>query len=235
MNRTHAKRILAGTLALACVLGGTYIGTARMARAAATNSLSAHAATRAQLAPRSGQAEESRSAQRTPPIVSEAASVLGIDAAELTKQLQAGKSLADAAKDRGISEADFTAKLLALRSARIDEAVKSGKLDAAKGEAMKQRMSEHLVYMVREKNLLEKHERHKGHGLQPKPEQLTAVLGVSKDELHKQLQAGKSIAEIAAAKGMSREQLIAKLKEQMTPQLERWVDRKHPAPAQAAK
>jgi hypothetical protein len=205
-----------------------------MARAAVTNALSAQAVSRAQLAPRSGQAEENRSAQRTPPIVSEAASVLGIDAVSLTKQLQAGKSLADAAKERGMSEADFTAKLLALRCARIDEAVKSGKLDAAKGEAMKKRMNEHLAYMVREKNLLEKHAQHKGHGLRPDPEQLAAVLGVSKEELHKQLKAGKSIAEIAAAQGISREQLIAKLKEQMTPQLERWVDRKHPSPAQAA-
>jgi AraC-like DNA-binding protein len=235
MIRTHALRFIAGTLALSCAFGGLYIGSARTARASAAAALQAGAQQpdKTAGAPRQEHRKQAGTERETetPPIVGEAASVLGIDAAALTEQLKAGKSLADVARERGMSEAYLTAKLLKLRIARIDAAVRSGKLDAARAEQMKQRMSRHLSYMVKEKGLPEKHAHHKGHGWKPDQEQLAAMLGMSKDELRGQLEAGKSLADIAAAKGMSRGQLIAKLKEQLTPQLELWVDHKHPAPA----
>ncbi|WJH36741.1 hypothetical protein N6H14_14010 [Paenibacillus sp. CC-CFT747] len=50
-------------------------------------------------------------------------------------------------------------------------------------------------------------------------EQLAKALGISKADLTKELKTGKSLADIAKAKGMSEEQLIAKLKEELTPAL----------------
>jgi uncharacterized protein YidB (DUF937 family) len=232
MIRTQATRVIAVTLAASCALGGLYIGSARTARAAATAALQAGAAWQPdKAAPRPERREQAGRDAEMPPIVGEAASVLGIDAAALAEQLKAGKSLADVAKERGISEADLTARLLKLRLARIDDVVRNGKLEAARAEQMKQRMSRHLSYMVKEKGLPEIHAHPKHRIWKPDQEQLAAMLGISKDELRGQLEAGKSLADIAAAKGISREQLIAKLKEQLTPQLEHWVDRKHPAPA----
>lgn len=237
MHRNYAKRLIAGTLAFSCALGGLYIGSARMARAAAATSLQAggvqqEAGTAAIGAPhkeRGGQTGTKRQEAETPPIVSEAAAVLGMNTAALTEQLKAGKSIADVAKERGMSEQQLTAKLLQLRVARIDDAVKNGKMDAARAEQMKQRMGSHLGYMIKEKNLLNHDAFRKSHGWKPSHEQLASVLGLSEEELREQLKAGKSVADIAAAKGMSREKLLAELKEQLTPQLERWVDRKHPA------
>jgi DNA-directed RNA polymerase specialized sigma subunit len=162
-----------------------------------------------------------------PLIVTEAASVIGMDSDALLQQLQNGKSIVEVAQAKGISEADLTSKMLKLREGRIDEAIKNGKIDAAKAEQMKQRMKSHLSFMLNEKGLPDKHTMHKGRGMKPSPDELAALLGIDKDELKAQLKSGKSLAEIAAAKGISRDQLIAKLKEQMTPQLEQWVDRKH--------
>lgn len=236
MNRTNVRRVIVGTLALSFALGGLYISSGRTVRAAsiaALQSISGSGVQQSSSVVTEPKTERSRAnagetkVSKTPIIVTEAASVLGMDANALRQQLQSGKSIVDVAKEKGVSEADLTAKMLQLRVAHIDEAVKKGKIDAAKAEQMKQRMSSHLSYMLNEKGLPEKHAMHKGHGMKPNPEQLATVLGISKDELKAQLQSGKSLAEIAAAKGMSRDQLIAKLKEQMTPQLERWVDRKH--------
>ncbi|KIL41187.1 hypothetical protein SD70_09200 [Gordoniibacillus kamchatkensis] len=239
MNRTNAQRIAVATLAFGCALGGMYIGCGRTASAAAAPWQIGGALADAVATAYGAPGKESRSEAGTkrpdeeaPPIVSEAASLLGMDANALTEQLKAGKSIADVAQERGMSAQDLTARLLRLREARIDDAVKTGKLDAARAALMKQRMGEHLDYMVKEKGLLHHGTFRKSHGWKPNYEQLAAVLGVGKDELRSQLKAGKSLAEIAAAKGMSRDELVARLKEQMTPQLERWIDRKHPAAAE---
>lgn len=230
------KRIVVCTLALTFTLGGLYMGsgrTVRAASAAALQSLSGTGAKQDNAAVAEPKKDSSRpkpsetKESQAPIIVNEAASVLGMDPMALLKELQRGKSIMDVAKAKGVSEAELTAKMMQLRGNRIDEAVKNGKIDAARAEQMKQRMSSHLSYMLNEKGLPEKHSMHKGHGMKPDPEQLASALGISKEELKAQLKSGKSLAEIAASKGISRNQLIAKLKDQMTPQIERWVDRKH--------
>jgi len=58
-------------------------------------------------------------------------------------------------------------------------------------------------------------------------------LGMSEQELANQLRSGKSLAEIAQARGISREQLISKIKEQMTPMIERMIDKKSAADGKA--
>jgi len=57
------------------------------------------------------------------------------------------------------------------------------------------------------------------------------ALGVSKEELKKELRAGKSLKEIASKKGIGEAQLFSKLKEQIAPALKEWIGRKgHPRP-----
>lgn len=94
------------------------------------------------------------------PIVEEAAAVLGMDKEALTKALKGGKSIVDIAAEKGISEADLTAKLQTLRSSKIDEAVKKSNLTAEKAEHMKNKLSKHLKFVLNDKNLFNHMDKH---------------------------------------------------------------------------
>ena len=112
-------------------------------------------------------------------LVDESATVIGIDKEVLVKALKSGKSIVEAAADKGINEADLTAKLQQLRTGKIEAAVKDGKLTADQGEHMKMKLSEHLKFILNEKNLLDAHDgRGKWHkfGLKPDTEKLAKTL-----------------------------------------------------------
>ncbi|MFC5453184.1 hypothetical protein [Paenibacillus aestuarii] len=162
------------------------------------------------------------------PIVEESANILGIDKEAMMKSLKDGKSIVQIAAEKGVSEADLTAKLQQLRTSKIEAAVKDGQLTAEQGDHMKQRLNEHLKFILNEKNLFakEQHGKWHRHGLKPDKEKLAQTLGMSKEELRAQLKAGKSLTEIAKAKGMSKDKLVATIKEQLTPSIEQMVDRK---------
>jgi hypothetical protein len=164
------------------------------------------------------------------PLLEEAASILGTDQQSLEKSLQSGKSIMDVAKEKGISEADLTSKLRVLREAKIQEAVKNGKLDAARAEVMKQRMDEHLKFMINEKGLRSRKDHHyKGSSsiMHPDFEKISEALGMTRELLKTELNSGKSLAEIAAAKGMSKVKLMETIKAQLTPSIEQMVDHKN--------
>ncbi|UJF35224.1 DUF2680 domain-containing protein [Paenibacillus hexagrammi] len=165
------------------------------------------------------------------PIIEESASLIGVNKETMVKSLQNGKSIVDVASEKGVSEADLTAKLMKLRTSKIDVAVKEGKLSSEQGEKLKQRLDQHLKQILNEKNLLEKMKergawKKHGHGLRPDTAQLAQSLGMTQEELRAQRKAGKSLAEIAQSKGMSKDKLIETIKEQLTPSIEKMVDRK---------
>ncbi|NOU95294.1 hypothetical protein GC093_18985 [Paenibacillus sp. LMG 31456] len=160
------------------------------------------------------------------PIIEESSTILGIDKDTLKTSLKE-KTLVEIAKEKGISEADLIAKLQAARSQKIDEAVQAGKLAAYKAEKIKASMEKHLKFMVNHKgsNFSGKHDMNRK-SMMPAPEKLSALLGITEDELHAQLKEGKSLTEIAQAKGISKDQLIAKIKDEMTPWIEKMADHK---------
>ncbi|NOV03333.1 hypothetical protein [Paenibacillus planticolens] len=222
MNQPYMKKLLVSTIAFSFVLGASMLP----ARSASAN------------AP-SGDPQEIVSLQQTDdkghghhsrkwPIIEESATVIGVDKEVLMKSLKSGKSIVEAAADKGVSEADLTAKLQQLRTGKIEVAVKDGKLTADQGEHMKQKLGEHLKFILNEKNLLDNHGKSKWQrfGMKPDTDKLAKTLGLSKDELHAQLRSGKSLAEIAQSKGMSKDKLVASIKEQLTPSIEKWVDHK---------
>jgi len=158
------------------------------------------------------------------PIFVEAAQIIGMKPEDLKKEVQQGKSILDVAKTKGVTEETLHSKIVANRSAKLDEAVKAGKLTAEQAAKMKSKMSEHVKFMLNKKGLSEHHGHH--HRL-ISPEKLAPILGLTKDELMQQLKSGKSLAEIASAKGMTREQLVDKIKEELTPMIERSIDMKY--------
>ena len=218
MRSIYWKKLLISSIAYSLLIGGSSLFPNKLIRSAEANAAEIQQNDRTQA-----------NYGKKFPMLEEAASILGTDRQTLEKELQGGKSLVDVAKEKGISETDLTAKMLQLRRSKIDEAVKSGRLDAAKAETFKQHMAEHLKFMLNQKGLPNRHEHlhKKSHnGLKPDFSKLAQTLGMSKDQLKKELKSGKSLAEIGISKGISKDQLIETIKTQLTPSIEKLITHK---------
>jgi hypothetical protein len=77
-----------------------------------------------------------------------AAAYLGLTEAELQAQLESGKSLADVAKAEGKSVDSLEKALIADVKAKLDQAVKDGKITAAQRDEMLARFEEHVGDLV---------------------------------------------------------------------------------------
>lgn len=86
--------------------------------------------------------------------------------------------------------------------ARLDEAVKAGRLTQAQADEMLQRMKD------APQRRAEHEARHAA-----REAAIAKVLGITTDELQTQREAGKSLSDIAKAKGVSRDALLAAIKE----------------------
>ncbi|MCZ8511347.1 hypothetical protein O9H85_02620 [Paenibacillus filicis] len=243
MKQDYTKKVIVSTLAVALLLsGGALYGARQMAHAAAVGTAvqpdggSGDTGKTSRFRSWFGKKEDARKddpsgdkqEKRGFPILEEAAVVLGLGKDELKAALK-DKTIAQIAAEKGISEADLIARLQTERSKRIDEAVKAGKLTSAKADKLKQSMPEHLKFMVNHK--FDGGGYHGKHGpmggkMLPAPDKLAALIGITPQELEAQLNAGKSLAEIAAAKGIGKDQLISKIKDEMTPWIENMVERK---------
>ncbi|MVO99298.1 hypothetical protein [Paenibacillus lutrae] len=230
------KNKLAGTLALAFLLGSLSLGDKEAFALEERGDDSLYGTYPAANQPGRSEEESSHKEHGVPglPILDEVAAILGIQNAALKETLGKGKSLAEAAAEIGISEADLSAKLTALRSAKIDQAVKEGRLDAERAAQMKQRMADHLKRMLQDKALLEHHEKFHGkdkvrYGLKPNQEKLAQAIGISRQDLQLQLSQGKSLQQIAESKGITKRQLIERIQNVLAPDLEKYIEQKVPA------
>ncbi|SEF53366.1 hypothetical protein [Paenibacillus sp. UNC499MF] len=233
-----SKKKWAGTLALAFLLGSVSLG-ARQAAAFGSPEELPDEAVLGQPAPSADVPgrQDSHNAKDSSvpglPILEEAASILGTTVTSLKESLEKGRSLSDVAKEKGIGEKELAAKLLAIRDSKIDQAVKEGRLDAERAAALKQRMAEHLKRMMQDKALLDHHNRHQHgktrHGLKPDQEKLAQAIGISKEELHRELRQGKSLQQIAESKGITKSQLISRIQALLAPDLEKYVEQRVPA------
>jgi hypothetical protein len=222
MDISSRKKLWVGLLAISLILSSSMV-----------NGINSRAHAQALETNAGAQEHPANDSQSRPfPILEEASAILGVTEGKLKQSLTEGKSLLDVAKEQGVSEAGLTSKLLVVRSNKIDEAVKSGKITKEKAGLIKAKMQEHISYMIRSKDLQQLQGR--GHGKQynhevrqmMSPDKLAALIGISEDKLIAQLKTGKSIAEIAQAQGINKQQLISKIKDQLTPYLEKAVEHK---------
>ncbi|MFD0698853.1 hypothetical protein ACFQZT_32800 [Paenibacillus sp. GCM10027628] len=162
------------------------------------------------------------------------AAILGIDQATLKDELKQGKTLAQIAQEKAnLTEDALLQKLTDAETKKIDEALAAGKITQAQADKQKSGLADRLKKMVEAKHEAGENQRKPQHrmgfpaqGLWGNNEALTKILGITKEELATQLKAGKSIAEIAQEKGITEDQLIAQLKDNMTDGLKKFVERK---------
>ncbi len=165
------------------------------------------------------------------------AGIVGITHDELKTQLDEGKTLLQVSEANGVTKDNLVQALRAIRTKAIDDAVNSGQITAAQADEQRTQLTYQVEKFINEAQMF--HDRGHGKGgdkglhFLGNTDTLTTVLGVTKDELKAAQDAGKSLSEIAAEKGVSEDTLISKLKDGITDQLKQFVQNKRtPRPEQ---
>lgn len=159
-------------------------------------------------------------------VLSSAADLLGLQRQELKTELQAGKSLKDIAAAKGIDTTKFAKDLEAALNAKIDQKVQDGKINSEQAAALKTKLAQRI-----QADLDKKWDDRKGHGfhgagkgnIKGIHEQVQSLLGIDAATLRTELQSGKSLADIAQAKGISKETLVEKIQAGITANLDQAV------------
>ena len=148
------------------------------------------------------------------------AKVLGMTADELKTELQSGKSLADVAKAKGVDVEKVKATILEDYTAKEQAEVASGEHTQAEVDQkiadFKTRLDD-IVNGVRPAGVPGGMRGEEGHGkgghgprgLMAAADAVAKVLGMTADELKTELQSGKSLADVAKAKGVDVEKVKA--------------------------
>ena len=140
-----------------------------------------------------------------------AAETIGIDVEDLVTEVQAGSSVADVAAANGSSGQAVIDAIVANVSDRIDAAVADGRFTAEEGADKLSQVTGWITDMVNgDLELPERGDRgrrgHRGlrHGLGTAAE----TIGIDVEDLVTEVQAGSSVADVAAANGSSGQAVI---------------------------
>jgi hypothetical protein len=153
-----------------------------------------------------------------------------IAATQLSPKQESQAVLNDAANQLGVSPSDLSAAIKSALEKRIDAAVAAGRITQAQGDEMKQRIESGEVPLF---------------GFGPGPggfehheifgglDTVATYLGLGEDELHSQLESGKSLAGIAKAKGKTVDGLVQAMLADAKKHLAEEVSEGHIGQAQA--
>lgn len=161
-------------------------------------------------------------------MIGETADLLGIGLRDLKQEMERGKTLAQIAKERkGLNEEQLLQKLKPTLSERLEQAVKEGCLTKEQAAATQANIDVKLKKVVNTPltQLRREFTHHGKHSMVDKGA-IAKYIGITPEQLQEQLHAGKSLAEIAQAKGISETQLVNQLKEQLTGDLQKFVHQK---------
>ncbi|MED1796827.1 hypothetical protein P4V54_29670 [Brevibacillus nitrificans] len=150
-------------------------------------------------------------------------SLLKLDADKLSEQLKADKSLAAVAEAQGVAVDDVVALLVKQQEEKVAEAVKAGKLTQEQADQMNEKASERVKAMVESTHQERGHGKGMGFGI-GKNEDLLALLKLDEAKLTEELKAGKSLAEVAQAQGVSEDEVVALLVKQQKDKLAQAVE-----------
>ncbi|NOV02893.1 hypothetical protein [Paenibacillus planticolens] len=171
-------------------------------------------------------------------LLEQTATILGVEESAVQEALKAGKTLSAFAVEKGLTEADYVAKLVAAETTAVNAEVTAGKLTQDQADKMLSGLSDRITKQVQstrpEEGFGGRGGDHRGPGgpggfgggFFGNSEAVTQILGITQEELRTELEAGKSLADVAAAKGISEDDLISKIKDSMTDNIKKQVEQK---------
>jgi hypothetical protein len=216
MKKPIEKKILTGAIAAAFLIGGAGLLHNTQANAAETPT----GTTVVQNTKNSANDHGKRGYEQN--LIKETATILSVDPTTITDQLKQGKTLVQIAQAKGTTEDVLLQKLTDAENQSIAAQLASGKITQAQADKMKSKLAAQLKKEVEHVEVQEKGRL----GAFGDPAALSQILGVTRQQLKSDLQAGKSLVEIAQAKGIAEDQLINKIKDGMTAKLKQFVEKK---------
>jgi hypothetical protein len=157
-------------------------------------------------------------------LLSIAAEKLGMTTDDLIAELQAGKSIADVAQEKNVSVDTIVEAVVTSRSDRMSQMVTSGQMTQEQADAMLAQMKTHLTEQINTQGMPQGRGGffggpgggHEGMGGMMggrgdgNPLMVVAAdkLGVTPQELFTELQAGKSIADVAKEKNVALDTIV---------------------------
>lgn len=247
-----SKKILVGSLVASFVIGVGLVGALHN-EAYADTAVGASTSTAAPKADKIGRGfgergrgqMGDRAGFRGGNIIKDTAAIIGVEESAVQDALKADKTLADFAIEKGLTKEDYLQKLVAAETAAITAEVTAGNLTQEKADEIIKGLSEHLTQHIESKGFKGGlpsggkggpggrggREGHGGPGgfgggLFGNPEVVSTILGITPDELRTELAAGKSIVDVATAKGISEDDLISKIKDGMTDSIKKSIETK---------
>ncbi|WNR44980.1 hypothetical protein [Paenibacillus roseipurpureus] len=247
-----SKKILAGSLVASFVIGVGLVGALHN-EAFADTAAGTSTSTTAPKADKAGKGFGDRgrgpmgdhAGFRGGNIIKETATILGIEESAVQDALKADKTLADLAVEKGLTKEDFLQKLVAAETTAITADVTAGKLTQEKADEIIKGLSDHISKEIEGTGFKGGFPRggkggpggpggqggpggHGGFGggMFGNPEAVSTILGITPEGLRTELEAGKSIVDVAAAKGISEDDLISKIKDSMTDGIKKSIETK---------
>jgi hypothetical protein len=170
-------------------------------------------------------------------MVSAASTYLGLSSDQIGQELKSGKTLADVASEQGKSVAGLEQAVIGAAKTALDQSVAAGDITATEEQHVLDQLNAQLDDFVNGRGGLSItvgsdgtaiHVAAPGSGSAPvlKGPYMTAAgyLGLSTDQLVQELQAGKSLADVAAEQGKSVDGLKEALIQAMTADIQQAVD-----------
>jgi len=147
--------------------------------------------------------------------------------ADLLTQLDAGKSVADVAASKNVSIDTIVNAVVAAETKNLQQAVTDGKLTQAQADTMLSNLKLTLPSQLQTKMVAGmKGGFDGGRGGMRGGKQMSTIataLGITETELKTELQAGKSVADVATAKGISLDKVISAIVDAETKNLQQAV------------
>jgi lambda repressor-like predicted transcriptional regulator len=141
--------------------------------------------------------------------------LLKLDKEQLQSKLKDGKSLADVAKEQGVSTDELVSLLTKQEEERLAAAVKEGKLTQEQADKLKENIAERVKHFVENthpgKGFVKFRALFPGFG---DNEELLDLLKLDKEQLQSELKDGKSLADVAKEQGVSTDELVSLLTKQ---------------------
>lgn len=157
------------------------------------------------------------------PVAEALIETLGLTAGELRAAFAEGKSPADIAGEQGVAVEDLEAALVEAANERIDRALAAERIDADRAAELKAEVDDRIAEMITRTpgdGFGHPHRRHHGFG----GGEVAEFLGMTTDELRAALSEGQTLAEVAEAQGVSEDDLVAYLLEQLEERLDQAVE-----------
>lgn len=236
------KKMLLGTLATALVLGGSFAATLHNAYAddtaatATSGSAAADGTTAPAIKPQQ-LAKQNNIDLGLRELSFRTGVIIGKSSIDVDKALEGGSTLSAIASGQVADGGDYLTELLDMPNTNINMALSTGRITSDQADQLKTYVESKVKESIAdtdyrdadtEKEAFGKALNVKGHHINPKS--LAKFFGISVAELQSDLDSGKSLGDIAKEKGISEDQLLNKLQDEMKSSLKDLITRTKPQP-----